>query len=229
MRTLGIVPARGGSQRIPRKNLQVVGGAPLVLRALRTALAATRLARVVVSSDDDEILGLVADLDPAASLRRPSELATSTAPAIGYVRHALAQVEDPSRPYEAVAIIQPSSPFTRPEDIDGCLELLEATAADSVVTVVELDHAFHPSKMKSLDGDRLVPLLMEEQGRTMAHELPPVYVRNGSVYACSRRAIDRGDLLGGDSRAVPMPRSRSLDLNSEFDLELARFLLSRQP
>ena len=127
-----------------------------------------------------------------------------------------------------VVIVQPSSPLTLAEDIDATVDLLAASGADTAVSVVKLDHAVHPLKMKVLEGDRLLPYLEEERGRMAAHELPMIYVRNCSVYATRRRVIDGGGVIGDDCRAYVMPRERSLDINEELDLEFAEFLLSRR-
>ncbi len=228
MRVLGIVPARGGSVRVPRKNIRLFGGRPLVEWAVRAALGATTLDRVVVSSDDPEVLELAGRLLPRGALTRPAELATSTAPAIGYVQHALdvVEAEDGLR-YDAIAIVQPTSPFTDGSDIDATVDLLARSGADSAVTVVRVAHDVHPVKMKSLDGDRLVALLEEERGRMAEADLPEVYVRNGAVYAATRATIDRGLIVGDDCRAVVMPRERSVDINDELDLAFAEFLLAR--
>jgi CMP-N,N'-diacetyllegionaminic acid synthase len=226
MRVLGIVPARAGSKRVPGKNRRDLGGRPLVRWAIDAAVSATALTTVAVSSDDDAILA-IAESCGVVALRRPDELANDESPAIDYVRHALDELDDPEAPFDAVAIVQPSSPLTQGDDIDRCVELLGSSGADSTVTVVVVEHALHPVKFKALDGDRLVPYLVAEEGRMAAHQLDEVYVRNGSVYVCRRRTIDAGDLLGADSRAVVMPRERSIDINDELDLEFARFLLER--
>jgi CMP-N-acetylneuraminic acid synthetase len=228
MDVLGIVPARAGSTRVPGKNLRVLGGRPLVGWAIDAARGATRIDHLVVSSDDEEVLAIAAAVDPTLPLRRPAELATAESPAIDYVRHALEVAEAGGARYDAVAIVQPTSPFTRPAVIDEAVALLEATGADSAVTVVQVPHDLHPMKFKTLDGDRLRPYRVDEAGRTRADQLPPVYTRNGSVYVAARATIERGDLLGDDSRAVVMPRDESIDINDEVDLALAELLLARR-
>jgi len=228
VKVLGLVPARSGSRRVPGKNLRVLGEKQLVVRSIEACLGARSLSKIVVSSDDDAVLAL-ASAFPVVALRRPAELSTDAAPAIDYVRHALEALEAGGERFDAVAIIQPSSPFTEPADIDAAVALLEgAPQADSAVTVMELDHAVHPVKMKTLDGTRLLPLLEEERGRMAAHELPKVYVRNCSVYVTRRTAIDRGEIIGNDSRGHLMPRARSVDINDELDWEFAKFLFDRR-
>jgi CMP-N,N'-diacetyllegionaminic acid synthase len=218
MRVLGLVPARGGSTRVPRKNLAVLGGQTLVRRALETALAAGCFDTVALSSDDDEILAEVQGLDVVA-LKRPAELATETARASEFARHALRELGD----FDALAIVQCTSPFTAPEDVAGAVELLERTGAESVVTVARADAAHHPLKLKRLEGDRLLPYL-EEDRLTPSHELEPLWVRNGSVYVFRRDVVERG-LEAGDVRGYEMPPERSFDIDTGRDLAFAEFLL----
>jgi len=233
VRTLGIVPARAGSTRLPGKNTRLLGGRPLVVWAIEAALAAERIDVLVVSSDDPEVLGIAAAIDATLPLARPQELAGTFSPAIDYVTHALETLEgsdsrDPhTGAFDAVAIVQPTSPFTEPATIDAAITLLETTGADSTVSVVRLAHDLHPSKMKLLEGDRLVPYV-EDGERRQFHELAEVYVRNGSVYVSARPTIESGVLLGTDSRAVVVDRDHSVDINDGFDFEFAEFLLARR-
>jgi CMP-N-acetylneuraminic acid synthetase len=226
---LGIVPARGGSQRVPRKNLRLLGGKPLTALAIEAALGARRLDRVVVSSDDSEILALTRSFGADLALERPAELAGASSQAIDYVRHALTCLEaDGAARFDAVAIVQPSSPLRSAADIDATVELLARSGADSAVSVVRLPHAVHPAKLKLLDGDRLLPYLEEERGRMAEHELPAVYVRNCAVYATRRHVVDAGRVIGDDCRAFVMPAERSVDINDEMDLLFAEFCWQRE-
>jgi CMP-N-acetylneuraminic acid synthetase len=229
LRTLGIIPARAGSKRLPRKNILPLAGRPLVEHVIRAALAARRLSRVIVSSDDPEVLAIAARIDPSLPLARPAAIAGDTAPAIDYVVHALAALEAAGEPrFEAIVILQPSSPLTLPDDIDGTLRLLEESGADSSVSVVRLDHAIHPAKLKRLEGDRLVGFQGEEGGKMAAHELPELYIRNCAVYATLRRVVDGGQIIGADCRAYVMPRERSIDINDRIDYDFAKFLLDKK-
>ena len=220
MRTLGLVPARGGSTRVPRKNLAVLGGRTLVRRALETALAAGCLETVALSSDDDEILAEADGLD-AVALRRPPELSTETARASDFALHALRELGG----FDALAIVQCTSPFTAPEDVVGAVALLERTGAESVVTVAAADAAHHPLKLKRLDGDRLLPYL-EDDRLTPSHELEQLWVRNGSVYVFRGDVVERG-LVADDVRGYEMPPERSFDIDTQQDLAFAEFLVSR--
>jgi CMP-N,N'-diacetyllegionaminic acid synthase len=220
VRTLGLVPARGGSTRVPRKNLELLGCRTLVRRALETALAAGCFDTVAVSSDDDAILAEAGGLDVVA-LRRPPELSTETARARDFALHALRELGD----FDALAIVQCTSPFTAPEDVAGAVALLESSGAESVVTVSVADAAHHPLKMKRLVGDRLLPYL-EDDRLTPSHELEQLWVRNGSVYAFRRDVVERG-LEADDVRGYEMPPDRSFDVDTPEDLAFARFLVER--
>ena len=229
MKTLALIPVRGGSKRCPRKNARPLNGKSLTARAIETTLAARRPARVVVSSDDAELLAIARSYDPAIAHVRPAELAADTSLVIDTVRYVLGDLESLGEtPFDAVAIVQASSPFTTPADVDAVLELLERSGAESAVGVGPVDFQFHPAKLKLLEGDRLIPFLVDERGKMAAHELPQVYARNGSIYASRRSVIDRNRVLGDDCRGYVMPRERSVDVNDELDWEFAEFLAARR-
>lgn len=227
MRVLGLVPARGGSRRVPGKNLAVLGGRTLVRRALETCAGARRLDAIALSSEDPAILAEADGLDGVLAIERPAELAGDTALAYDVAVHALdaAQGHAGVR-FDALAIVQCTSPFTEAGDIDATIELLEQTGAESAVTITRSDDLAHPLKQKVLDGNRLLPFLRDDE-LAPSHTLPELWVRNGAVY-CSRTAVLAGGrLLGSDVRALPMPRERSLDINAPLDLAFAEFLLRR--
>jgi CMP-N-acetylneuraminic acid synthetase len=226
VRTLAIVPARGGSRRVPRKNLAVLDGRTLVRRALDTALAARCFERVALSSDDEEILREAGGLDVAV-VRRPRELASDTARAYDVVVHALGELERTGR-FDAVAVVQATSPFTAPEDLAGAVALLAASGAASVVSVVRLEAAIHPLKLKRLQDDRRLLPFLADDALTPSHDLPPLWVRNGSIYVSRREVLDRGELVDdGDTRGYEMPQERSYDIDTPRDLAFAEFLVGR--
>jgi CMP-N,N'-diacetyllegionaminic acid synthase len=228
MRVLGLIPARGGSERLPGKNLAEIGGRTLVRIALETAAASERLDAVALSSDDEAILAEAEGLPGVVRVRRPPELATAAALAFDVAVHALAELEpEGAERFDALALIQCTSPLTAAEDIDGTIALVERTGAGSAVSVTRVPSDVNPYAMKRLGDDgRLLPLL-GEHGERPARELPAVYVRNGSVYVSRRATIEGGTLLSGDVRGHVMPRERSLDINVAFDLTLARLLADR--
>ncbi len=207
---------------MPGKNLELLGGRSLVRRALETALASGALDTIVLSSDSEDVLAEAEGLEVLA-LRRPPELAADRALAYDVARHAL---DTTPETFDALAVIQCTTPFTEPEDIAGALRLLETSGAASVVTVSRIDDTVHPLKLKLLEGDRLVPFLRDD-ALTPSHDLPVLWSRNGAVYASRRAVLEGGRLVAEETLGYPMPQERSLDVNTPLDLAFARFLAER--
>lgn len=225
-RVLGLVPARGGSRRVPRKNLARLGGKTLVRRALETSLSAGCFDIVALSSEDSEILA-EADGMPVTTLRRPPELAADRSRVLETVVDAVTLLECDHPRLDMVAVVQCTSPFTAPDDLAGAVDLLARTGAASVVSVVRVEAALHPLKLKVMDGDRLLPYL-EEDELTPSHDLPPLWVRNGSIYVSRRDVLERGLLVDdADVRGYEMPPERSYDIDTQRDLAFAEFLLEQ--
>jgi len=231
MRYLGIIPARAGSTRLRGKNKKDFCGKPLICYIIEESMKSSYLSKLVVSTDDKDILEIATTYDGLTCIRRPERLASATSRAIEYIDHALQTVETvetDGAKFDAVVILQPTSPLTVAADIDSCIQLFEKEKPDSVVTVKKLDHDLSPVKMKLLsDRNQLLPYLENEQGRMASDQLPDVYVRNGSVYVTSVETIKSGDILGDDSRAVIMPAERSVDINEPIDFEFAEFLYKK--
>lgn len=212
MDVLGLIPARGGSKGIPRKNLAPLGGRPLLAWTVDAARGAGELTRVVVSTDDDEIAAVAG----VEVLRRPPELAADDTPMLEVVRHAVSELGP-----DVVALLQPTSPFRRAEHVDACVRLLLESGADAVVSVVEVPHRFRPDSLMDVVDGRVVA---RGTARTR-QEKERVYARNGPA-VLARRADRLGDdLYGGDVRPFVMSARDSLDVDDPDDLELAERLL----
>lgn len=210
---LGLIPARGGSKGIPRKNLAPVAGKPLIAWTVETARAAHELTRVVVSTDDEEI----ASAAGIEVLRRPDGLAADDTPMQQVVRHAVDELGP-----DFVVLLQPTSPLRRAEHVDGAFRLLLDTGADSVVSVVEVPHAYRPESLMDIVHGRVVPRARAEtrQAKDVA------YARNGPAVLALRADRLGDDLYGGDCRPYVMDLRDSLDVDTPFDLELVHLLLS---
>jgi len=155
MKILGIIPARAGSKRISGKNIKPLLDKPLVAYSIEAALKSNLLTHVAVSSDSAEVLKIAAQYSNVIPIQRPAELADDHSPAIDYVKHTLQTLTEK---VDLVVILQPSSPLTWPEDIDGTIQLLlQNPEADSSVSVMKLDHAIHPVKLKVKKDDVLLP------------------------------------------------------------------------
>jgi len=212
LEVLGLIPARGGSKGIPRKNLAPVAGKSLLAWTLEAAHGAEKLTQVVVSTDDDEIAAAA----EADVLRRPGELATDDTPMLDVIRHAIEELHP-----DVVVVLQPTSPLRRSEHVDGAVLVLLETGADAVVSVVEVPHHYTPEALMDLVDGRLVA-----RGTTRSRqEKEPVYARNGPAVLALRADRVGRDLYEGDCRAYVMDQRSSLDVDTPFDLELADLLL----
>lgn len=228
MRILGIIPAREGSKRVPKKNFRPFAGTTLTDLAIQHAQASKYITDYVVSTDSEEVLQIAEKYGENIGLKRPVSFATDESPAIEYILHALEVLEGNDREkFDFVVILQPSSPLRTAEDIDNTIELLiNNPNADSSVSVVKVDHMIHPVKLKNMTPDKLLlPYFEEEKGRFAANELPDIYVRNCAVYVGRREGLEeRGNIIGEKSIGYLMPADRSVDINEMLDFEFAEYL-----
>jgi CMP-N-acetylneuraminic acid synthetase len=198
MKTLGLVPARGGSKGIPRKNIRTLAGRPLLEYTARAALAAESLAKVVLSTEDPAIAdaGRAAGLD--VPFLRPPELAEDETPTLPVVRHALLWLARHGETYDAVCLLQPTSPFRRAATIDGCVALLERSGADSVVSVVAVPAEHNPHWVYFRSPEGWLRLATGEPSPLPRRQsLPEAFCRDGSVYVTRTEVvIERHSLYG---------------------------------
>jgi CMP-N-acetylneuraminic acid synthetase len=228
MRVLGIVPARGGSKALPRKNLRQVGGRPLLAYTADAVRESRRLDRAVLTTDDAEIAeaGRAAGLE--APFLRPAALADDETPMLPVLRHAVEEMAKGGFEADAVVLLQPTSPLRRGSHIDAAIDLLERTGADTVVSVVEVPHQFTPSSLMRLVGERLQPMAAGAP-ITRRQDKPRLYARNGpAVLACRVQVLAGTSFYEGDCRPLVMDPIDSIDVDAAWDLELVEFILSRR-
>lgn len=220
MRVLGLVPARGGSKSIPRKNLVELGGVPLIQWTIQAALG-SNLERVVVSTDDDEIAEISQNLGAEVPFKRPAELSSDQTLSIDVVLHALDVLEED---FDAVMMLQPTSPFRTSIDIESAIKIIND--ASSVISVVPVEGT-HPARMKFVeDGVLIDPAFAETIENMPRQELRPMYIRNGAIYLTRIADLRHRTFKGALSRALIMPKERSINIDTSFDLALARVALS---
>ncbi len=225
-RVLGVIPARGGSRSIIRKNLKHLHGKPLLSYTITEALQAKRLQRVIVSTDDDEIISTSRKYGAEVPFVRPQYLASDNALAIDVVQHAIKTLESKGEEYDIIVMLQPTSPLRVAEDIDTCVDLLISTKATSVISVESVG-ANHPNRMKLIDsGGRLHDYAREVVENQPRQKLPEIYIRNGAIYATRKDVLmNERSFKGRDSRAYVMPPERSVNIDEEIDFILAEILM----
>lgn len=220
MKVLGLIPARGGSQTIKRKNMIDLGGVPLIEWTIKTALN-TSLSRVIVSTDDKEIADFSQKIGCEVPFIRPSALATGSALAIDVINHALDELDEK---FDAVMMLQPTTPFRTKEDIEQSIQLIGD--ASSVISVAAVDGA-HPARMKYIeDGVLIDPPFAEIIENMPRQELRRVFIRNGAIYLTKVPYLRKMSFKGPKSMALIMPPERSVNIDSEFDLLVARAIFA---
>ncbi len=230
MRVLGIIPARGGSKGVQRKNIRLLCGKPLLAYTSDSAMGATRLSHTILSTEDLEIAEVGRSLGLDVPFMRPAELATDSAASFPVVVHAITELEKQGESYDAVCLLQPTNPLRRAADIDNCIELLESSSADSVVSVLPVPHEYNPKWVywQSELGEMTLST-GESSPTTRRQDLPPAFHRDGSVYVTRRSVIDDfGDLYGRRVRGYEMPRQYSVNIDTADDWALAEQLVKEQ-
>jgi len=224
--TCAVVPARGGSKGIPRKNLKLLAGRPLIAYAIETGLKARLVDRVIVSTDDAEIAAVAREWGAAAPFLRPASLAQDDTPTAPMLQHAVRWMEEQGERIDLVVLLQPTSPFRRPEHVDQAIQLLRESGASSAVSVCEVEHS--PHWMYRLADQRLEPLMPGALNRTRRQELPLLYRLNGAVYVTTRDLLlNDGRILDDRPAAVVMSREESVDIDDELDFEWAEWMAAR--
>lgn len=230
MGVIAVIPARGGSKGIPRKNLVSLAGRPLIGYAVEAACGAHTVDRVLVTTDDPEIADVAKTLGAEAPFLRPAELASDSAPMLSVLLHVLAWLDARGEMVEALVLLQPTSPMRTSLHIDEAVTLYRSTVASSVVSVVEVPHQFNPvSVMKLSAHGTLVPFFDDQAIITRRQDKPKVYARNGpAVLVCHPDTLRSGELYGASCMPYLMSEEDSLDIDCPRDLVLSeQALLTR--
>lgn len=223
MSVVGLVPARGGSKGIPRKNLAPLGGRPLLAWTVEAALGCRALSRVIVSTDDAEIAGVARAHGAEVPFMRPTDLASDEAGALGVIRHAIEALEASGDTIDAVVYLQPTSPLRTSRHIDAALDLYRARNADSVVSVCAVPHNMAIESQLTLHGDaRLVAAAPGAADPLRRQAKVRRYARNGpALIVTARRCImERGVLYGERTFGLEMSALDSMDVDEPADLQL---------
>jgi CMP-N,N'-diacetyllegionaminic acid synthase len=194
---LGLIPARGGSKGIPGKNKKILGGHPLIAYSIAAGLASEHITDLVVSTDDKEIMEIALQYGAEVPFQRPSDLATDETPTIDVVIHALETLAKQGKHYDAVCLLQPTSPFRKNGFIDESINKFLSSGADSLLSVLPVPHEYNPHWVFENSEGLLRIATGEEKLITRRQELPEAYLRDGSIYLTKASVIlDQRSLFG---------------------------------
>ena len=227
-RVLGIIPARGGSKSIIKKNIANLGDKPLIAHTIEAASASIHLDQFIVSTDSEEIASISRNLGANVPFIRPRHLATDMADSYGVVLHAMQFIEKQAQVrFDAVMLLQPTTPFRPLGLIDQAIEYLAKENFDSIVSVVNVG-AIHPYRMYTLDENKeLLSFCKNDINSMMPRQLlPPIFIRSGDIYVTRRNCLlDQKSLIGKHSGAIILDPKNTLNIDEPIDLEIARLML----
>lgn len=227
---VAIIPARGGSKRIPRKNIKLFAGKPMISRSIELALSAGIFDRVIVSTDDDEIADVALEAGAEVPFRRPTELADDHATTVPVIAHAIKEVERISGEVISLACcIYPCAPFLTCEDIVNALRLLESSAVPFAYPVAEYPHPVQRAMFRS--GDGTMSFMVPEAELTRTQDLPKAYHDCGQFYWGRREAWLRHGRMHSEGVGYVVPGWRIVDIDTPDDwarAELMHRLLSSE-
>ena len=223
MKILGLIPARGGSKGVPRKNIKILAGKPLIAYTVEQVKKSYSIDKLIVSTDDEAIASVAKEIGLEVPFMRPSELANDIAGSLAVVQHALDFLEAQGETYDAVCLLQVTSPY-RPEGcIDDAIALFKKTRPDSLVSVRKVPDEFNPHwTFEIKENNRLKISTGEEKIIPRRQELPPAYHRDGAIYITSVKCIiDKNSLLGDDIVAFPIDSPQLINIDTMEDWEEA--------
>lgn len=221
--TLAIIPARGGSKRLPRKNVKYLHGKPLIAWTIEAALSAKTIDDVIVSTDDDEIASVSLQYGAQVPFMRPSSLASDTSTTEDVIRHAVDFMSAVAS-YDKIIILQPTSPLRTAESIDEANLFFDDKNANAVVSVTECEH--NPNWINGLDDSYSLNGFLDSK----SFKTGRYYRLNGAIYIIKKEfAHDFSFFYKENSFAYVMNRNESIDIDEVSDFEYANYLLSKYP
>ncbi|MDE6346170.1 MAG: acylneuraminate cytidylyltransferase family protein [Muribaculaceae bacterium] len=225
MKPLIIIPARGGSKGIPKKNIVPLNGRPLIDYTIKAALEIADVEQVILSTDSDEIAETARQCGLDVPYMRPAALATDTAGSREVILDVMDWADRQGREYDAVVLLQPTSPLRTAGDIAGAMALYDEADADMVVSVAEARSNPYYNCFET-DDDGYLHVSKGDGLYTRRQDVPPAYEYNGAVYVIRPESI-RKMAMGAFPRRVPyvMPAERSVDIDAPVDLLIASHLL----
>ena len=228
MKILGLIPARSGSKRITNKNIKLLNGLPLISYTISAGKASTLLTKLIVSTDSQEIATIATNFGAEVPFIRPAELSDDLASSKDVVAHSIRYFEKKNEFFDAVVMLQPTSPLRTHKDIDQAIKLLDQEF-QSVVSVCKTRHS--PLWVNKLPQNKSMKNFFSDASlKTLrSQDLPDYYRLNGAIYASTTKYFQSNDGFFGDkTKAYIMPEDRSVDIDDDLDFKLASCILKNE-
>jgi len=231
MKILGIIPARGGSKGIPRKNIKPLGGKPLIQFTYESVKESNLLTRTIISTDDKEIASVCKKLRMDVPFLRPSEFADDGSPTLPVILHALKYLEETNQErYDAVLLLQPTTPFRQKGLIDLAINQFIKQKTDSLISVTKVPHIFNPHWVFEVDENNYLKIATGENIIiSQRQKLPKAFIRDGAVYITSVDVLYNKRSLYGDTISyIENEKSPQINLDTMKDWRLAEEYLKHK-
>lgn len=227
MKILGIIPARGGSKGLKRKNILPLGEKPLLQYTCESAKNSKLLTKVILSSEDEEIIEIAKGLGLEVPFKRPDNLAQDTTTSLEVVKHALQYFKEKGESFDAVCLLQPTTPFRESELIDKAIQKFISDSPDSLVSVREVPHEYNPHWIFEEKEGSLSIATGEKEIITRRQELPKAYFRDGAIYLTKTSMIlDQNSLYGKNIGFIDTTDSPYVNIDTPSDWEKAESILN---
>jgi len=221
-----VIPARGGSKRVNRKNIREVGEKPLIAHTIEHATKSEQITESVISTEDEEIKAIAREYGGSVPFDRPEYLATDTAETASVVSHAIDWYEKHGESFDVICLLQVTTPLRRPEDIDKSLTLLEQRDCNSVISTTEYSDPPHWA-VTTDEGGYLTKYFDRDQDEwaTRSQDLPTLRHANGAVFATTMSSWrETSEFFTDQTVEYQMPPRRSIDIDEPWELDLVRCL-----
>lgn len=227
MNIVAVIPARGGSKRLPRKNIKILDNLPLISWTINVAKEVTGLSKIIVSTDDQEIANIAEESGVIVPWLRPKNLASDNSTIIDVLIHCLDWLNTSDKMPDAIVVLQPTSPFRRATTIERAIDIFKRGDGSSVIGVSDSGH-FHPHWSFTLDGNSIIPSNLEGI-KQRSQDLPKSFFVNGYIYIVKTDTIfNQKTLFTKKCLPIEIPQEESIDIDTEWDWNLAEFHLSKQ-
>jgi len=226
MKIIGIIPARAGSKGIKNKNIININGKPLIYYTIQ-AVKKSKLKDYIVSSDSKKILNIAKKYGAKKLFLRPKKYSLDKTRSIELYRYLKKDLEK-YYVFDAIMILQPTAPMRRSTDINDAINLFKKNRCDSVISICSVG-GNHPARVKYLNKKKYIidPIFSEKKEGQNRQELRDAYIKNGAIYLFKKKNLDKNTIKGKKSLSMIMPRKLSINIDEDYDLEIAKYLLKK--
>ena len=219
-----VIPARGGSKGLPRKNIMLLAGVPLIAYTIKSAHDSKLIDRVIVSTEDAEIAAISKEYG-AEVIIRPEILAEDTTPTEPVIIHAVSVLESEGYRPNFIVTLQPTSPFKTSDQIDTAIKTILSGDFDSLIGLKEVKE--HPYKMKKIEGGYVIPFIDKNVESNRRQDMPVIYKENGAIYISKYDILmKKGRIMGEKIKPFIMSEDTSLDIDTHLDFKIAECMMT---